>query len=742
MAEPNYLLGKGERLVNDIEIKSGGDAKPLPYDFATAKKRLSPRLRKVAATFDALPTEACPNDEAVAAIALHPEQIAKSYYPNALLSYLGLRSVGSHTATVDIGKDGASQPAATTELYVAAPRDTFRQLADAIGTWTENVPWADDLQRITDIRVVPIDQRVKPIHSDESVILCEIVLHGAGESATAPAVLGAFGQFVKKLGLTVDIKRRIDTANLSFVAIRLPRQQVQSVAEFGFLRTVRLMPTLRQLQPAADLGHMFEPFEAPVEAMHVRDPNISVAVFDGGMPTVSALRHCVTIHEDIDGLGDPVEVYLQHGLAVTSALLFGPLREGETAGQPFAHVDHYRVLDESTLNDAAHELYTVLDRITGVLANRHYDYANISLGPEVPVDDDDVHPWTIKLDELATNGTNLIASAVGNSGRSPAVAKLNRIQPPSDGVNLLSVGACDGEGVLWRRAPYSSVGQGRCPGVVKPEGVAFGGCETDPFWVLDSFDPGLTWPTNGTSLAAPYALRAAIGVRAALGGDVLPLAAKALLIQSCENTAELDIAEVGFGRFCTDVEQLITCDNHSVHVIYQDTLEPKRWVQAAIPMLPADEMSGYVFIKATLCFATEVDSQHPSLYTRAGLDIVFRRDKYNIKEDKTTAQSTSFFRPIEGVSEEELRADWHKWETVRCAADKFQARTLKDPVLDIHYNPRTDGKDAKAARSIPYAMVISVTAPKVENFYNRVRHIYRQRLDVLRPRFRLPSGRV
>lgn len=742
MAEPNYLLGKGERLVHELRINSAGAERDLPYTFDEARDRLEPRLKTVAATLDALPKEACPNDEAVAAIVLHQTQVAKSYYPSSLLSGLGLRAVGSRPTSVQAGDHGV-QTDSTTELFVAAPRRVFRSVAEGIQSWTAQVPWAADLQRIRDVRVPAPEERVKPISSTAPEVLCEVVLHGAGESETSQAVLASFVEYLGTLKISVDLSQRIDTSKLSFLAARLPRDQLVAIAKFGFLRAIRLMPRLRQLQPATGIPDpRFASFEfVPPTALPV-DRNVTVAIFDGGMPDVPALHPYVTVHNDIEGLGPPHQLFLQHGLSVTSAFLFGPLRKDNPVATPFAHVHHFRVLDTGTFDEPEHELYTVLNRIAGVLRSKHFDYVNVSLGPEIPVDDDDPHPWTVTLDELAAHGATLITSAVGNTGQSPANQMLNRIQPPSDGVNILGVGACDSDGFLWRKAPYSSVGRGRSPGIIKPDGVAFGGSSNEPFWVVDDHDHGLTSPTNGTSVAGPNALRAAVGVRAVLGDDIRPLTAKALLIQSCEKNDLLDRADVGYGRFCTDVAELITCDDRTVHVIYQDTLEPKQWVQAVVPMLPVEDMGGYVTLSATICFATDIDPEHPGLYTRAGLDIVFRKDKYKIKPDKSTAESSSFFRPIEGVSEADLREDWHKWETVRWASGRFQARTLKDPVLDIHYNPRKGGKDWLSGRAIPYAMVISVHAPKVERFYELVKNRYRNKLDALRPRVRLPAGRV
>lgn len=749
MPDRNYLLGKGERLIQGIGIRPGGTEKLPPYEFSTAQDRIGTNIRAVATELSSLPAIACPNDEAVIAIAINPEQIAKSYYPADLLNATGMRAVGSRTALVFPENVPADQrrETPTTELFAAAPRAAIRRFASEIGSWSSTVAWADDLRKIEAIRVVPISQRVKPLHSAEQRLLFEAVIHGAGNSVMARTILEAFRRFLASLGIDVDTNRRIDTANLSFVAVDAGIQQARQIAQFSFLRAIREMPSLRPFEPtfrAIDGEHYS--FECPVTEAHVLNSEISVAVLDGGIPDVPSLRYCV-VREDVPGIGEEVPEFVEHGLAVTSAVLFGSLRDGETPESPFARVHHFRVLDAETYNDSRHEMYTVLDRIEAALKSRHFDYVNCSLGPAIPVDDDDVHPWTAKLDELCADGSTLLTAAAGNTGQSPAESMLNRFQPPADGVNLLGIGSCDSDEPGWKRASYSSVGKGRSPGIVKPDGLGFGGSRENPFWVISSDDPDYTAPTCGTSLASPNVLRAGIGLSALLGREIGPLAAKAILLHSCD-LAGHSIAEVGWGKICTIAQRLIATDDHTIAVIYQDVIEPKKWIQADIPMLAAPDMTGgYVAVSATVCIATPVDPQHPQHYTRAGLDIVFRRDKLKPgrmrktkdgeKKAAKTAPSTTFFRSIEGISEADLRADYHKWETVRKAAAEFQGRTLVNPALDIHFNPRRDACDTLTAEPIPYAMVISVSAPKVADFYNRVVNRFRTKLEVLVPKIKI-----
>ena len=101
MADPiNYLIGRGETLVQPISLASGGGEKAHPYSFDEAFARLKPELDSLKSAVDALPSLACPNDEAVVSLTLHPSYLAKSYHPTRLLNGLGLRQVGSRESRV------------------------------------------------------------------------------------------------------------------------------------------------------------------------------------------------------------------------------------------------------------------------------------------------------------------------------------------------------------------------------------------------------------------------------------------------------------------------------------------------------------------------------------------------------------------------------------------------------------------------------------------------------------------
>ena len=135
----NYLLGYGERLTAAVEMAMGGGPKAAPYSFREARDRVAPMLASAASAFDRLPTKACPNDEAVAALTLHPEYYAKSYFPASFLRASGLRAIGSRARQIRPEKRSRGREpmeAVTTELFVAGTRKSFHKLADQIPFWT------------------------------------------------------------------------------------------------------------------------------------------------------------------------------------------------------------------------------------------------------------------------------------------------------------------------------------------------------------------------------------------------------------------------------------------------------------------------------------------------------------------------------------------------------------------------------------------------------------------------------
>lgn len=371
-----------------------------------------------------------------------------------------------------------------------------------------------------------------------------------------------------------------------------------------------------------------------------------------------------------------------------------------------------------------------------VLLSRQYQFINLSLGPDLPIEDTDVHAWTSVIDDLLSDGDTLMTVAIGNNGHLDRASGNARVQVPSDCVNALAVGAANGTEADWARAPYSAIGPGRSPGVVKPDLMAFGGNAGNYFHVLSPGKKVALSPQLGTSFASPYLLRSAVGIRAILGAELSPLAIKALLVHAADASAH-DKLEVGWGKVPEDMMSIITCPEGVARIVYQGELKPGKYLRASLP-LPVGGLSGSIRLKATFCYASPTDPQDAAAYTRAGLETVFRPNDEKIKDGKANADTKGFFDMKKYATEEERRSDMGKWETVLHGVKNMRGSSLKNPVFDIHYNARESGHRANGAEKIRYALIITVEAPKHADLYNDILRAYAKTLVPIQPQVSLP----
>jgi len=734
MAKINYLLGRAEKLVRKIEPPKMKPSKAHARSFEEARKLLVPMVRATADSIAAVPAEACPDDEAVALVTLHPSYLAKSYFPDALLSETGLRAVGSRTRTVSPTAWALKKPpdsAPTAEIFVAGKRNDFKQLAPTLLAWSEGDRGAQDVCKIEEIRSYPTEERLRNQHGSTLEPFWEIILH-ATEFPESDYILEGFRAFMKSLDVKVDLDARLHAQGLCFLPVRAPRKMIDRVAEFSFLRVAREMPRMR---PVIRFASGQPSFKVDLPAEDVVDPGIRVAVFDGGLPTKPSLAPWAQGRKTA-GVGSAIPELQEHGLGVTSALLFGHLEEGVPLPRPYAAVDHFRVIDASIADDDSCEYFNVIKRIVSVLEGGRYEFVNISLGPDLPIEEDNVHVWTAMLDQLLKKGTILACIAAGNSGEQDHASGNARIQSPSDCVNALAVGSADTVGDDWKRSVHSSIGPGRSPGVVKPDVLSFGGSARTPFYVIGS--QGSAEGRLGTSFASPAALRAAIGVRAYLGPVMSPLALKALLIHRSDASTH-QRTEVGWGRVAGSLEDLTVCEDSTAHIVYQGTIPPGSWMRAPIP-LPEGPIPGNVELRATICFACDTDPQDPINYTRSGLEVRFRPHDSRRKGEKQRDADTKPFFSVGKLyaHESDLRNDAHKWETTLHERRKLRGSSLQNAAFDIHYNARTGGGPARSPDDIPYALIVSVHASRMPDLYDRIFRRYRTTLEALRPIVEIP----
>lgn len=732
----NFLLGRGERLAEDVQVRASGGPKEAPYTFTQARDRIRSMLQHTVRDFDKLPQAACPQDQVVAKVKLNPEYLAKTAYPGALLQAVGLKSVGSRQSKVTPerrSRGRETKETITTELFVAGERRALKEWSAGLANWQEDHRGAMQLAAIEQIAAIPPSEKIKSIQHSKSKLLFEVVLH-AGELQNDNWILDGFRHYTEELGLDLDVSNRFYAGGLCFLQLEAPKSEVENIARFSFLRAIREMPRLRMLKPAFR-GAAIPGSTVTLPTSPAIDPQLKVAIFDGGLPN----KHLTELWArslSTTGVGATAPELSEHGQAVTSALLFGHLEPSQTAPIPYSNVDHYRVLDANP-QQKPDELFEVLKRIQSVLSQRRYDFINLSIGPELPIEDDDIHVWTAVLDEYLSDGKTLASIAVGNGGERDASLGYNRVQVPGDCVNGLAIGAADSRGSTWKRAPYSSVGPGRAPGLIKPDVLHFGGSIGEPFLVLAPERSPKLLPTGGTSFAAPNALRLGLGVRAHIGPVLEPLAIRALLIHNAQ-PGEGTRQEIGWGRLPQNIEDIVVCPPGIVRVVYQGEITASKYMRIPLPV-PLDQLDGMVGITATICYASATDPHHSGNYTRCGLEVVFRPKDDVFAENAQHPKTHSFFRPADMyLTEEELRRDAHKWDNCLHHSVRMRGNGLKNPVFDIHYNARSDGHQDTQSHKMAYAMVITVEAKREKDIYNKVFQRYRTQLEQLTPVIDIP----
>jgi hypothetical protein len=735
----NPLLGQGELLTGRVEIKTGGGPKHSPYTYEATRVRLQERLEAVRVGLNQLPEEACPDGVAVAVLTMHPRYISKSDYPAELLAAAGLRAVGTRARTVTPEKSGiktAPKEAVTEELFVAGHRAAFGRLSERLKAMLANKDTvADHLTHIEDITPYVGSQKVKGLTAGDgnAVELLEVVLH----TGAIPDSVRRFEEFARLLGAEVLVSREHIYGDLAFVPVRIKASDVERLASYSLVRVARGMPTLRPIDnPLARTNvplNVTLPIEGPT------DDSFRAVIFDGGLPAHTNLSTWVNYIEPA-GLGPPNPAFQAHGLYVTGAFLFGALAAGDAAPRPFCAVDHVRVVDQS--DDGSDLMYlNVLDRILTHLDDHGpYDFINISLGPRMAVDDDHPTPWTVALDTRLAGITSVCCVATGNDGE----LNENRVQPPSDGVNVCSVGASSSVGAAWARAPYSCIGPGRSPGLVKPDILGFGGSTGELFYALKNSTE--VAGVSGTSVACPVVLRTASGVRSKLGPVLNALALRALLIHHADPGAHTK-TDVGWGNVPLDVDRLISSEDHEVCVVYQGFLPVGEHLRADIP-LPSGPLKGEVVLRATLLIAPAVDPARPSNYTRSGLEVSFRPHSKRFTTYRKTGKVSKHPKTIPFFSEKnmysaaefELRDDGQKWEPCRRHEHKFKPSQLDQPAFDIYYHHRN--LDGVAPTPIPYAMVVGLKAVEMPDLYNRVVRTYSHALVQLREQVNISISAV
>lgn len=721
----NYLIGKAEELA---KITPPPKMDPQSRDLYTIEEvvgRLRPQLGQVNQEFSSLDGNLCPRGYAVAKMTLHPSFIAKGHFPKQLLRAMGMRSIGSKATEVKPDKwmrKGAPEKSPSTSLFITGKIENFVDFEKKLQGFTKESYAAQDLMKVWSFENIPAASKLKENNSSVPGYFEVGVQFIPG--GTSEFIKQSFISYAQSLEFDVRDDLSLEVSNLWFIPVIGNPDKAVELARHSFVRVVRPIAPLRSFRPL--VRSLPGSSKAKLPSAPPLSSDVRVAILDGGLPGTHSIGPWLNEYRLSDSSSHDYPGGPDHGLGVTSAFLFGPLPHDGEAPRPYSFVDHHRVLDSDIQGEDPLELYRTLTHIEDILISRQYEFINISLGPDLPIDDDEIHPWTSLLDSYLADGETFLTIAAGNNGEGDESLGLHRVQVPSDCVNAIAVGASDRNDKTWKKATYSASGPGRAPGRVKPDLLAFGGSHHQYFHVLNAAPYPELVPQQGTSFSAPYLLRKAVGIRALFGHNVTPLAIKALLINSAHRNDE-EQCHIGWGKIIDEVDDLIQSPDGVAKILYQGELSPGKYLRVPLP-LPKNGINGMVNIKATCCFSTHVDPQDTSMYTKAGVEIGWK--------PKNGKKSESFFQQVKKATEAELRRDAAKWEPVLHAEKRKNGNILDEPAFEIHYMARNSGADISAASAdiIKYAFVVTLEAPKHKEIFSDILEAYSEILSEIEPR--------
>ncbi|MFD7911407.1 S8 family peptidase [Streptomyces sp. NPDC059752] len=727
-----------------IDKAGGGGTKYYPYTMEECREILAPQARSLHASASRLGSELRANSVVFEATLL-PNFLANSYFPEKLVRLLGLTSLGSRPANGDlILRNRTEVGVPTKSLIVAGSTESLARLTrilESDGLTRPEKAAAEELRKFSNIHLPRVSEVVKgpPVTTGEAHPrreAFEAILHpdpdayGLARQPISSEVFHKFERYIQGLGGEVASSSRDVVGGLTFVPVFLPPEKAIEAAEFNPLRSIRKMPRIRPVPalPLRSAPGVLRPAPAPASP-HAPE----VLIFDAG----------VDAHEDFFA-GSVTQVdlterpsfpgCLEHGSAVTGAVLYGRVEVGEPLQSPQVRATHFRCIPGH--DDEGVELYWLLDQIQKQVAESNAMIVNLSLGPEVPVDDGEPHRWTAVLDSLAYERDMLFVVAAGNNGSEPNNEGANRVQVPADMVNGLSVGACDRPHPepLWSRSEYSAVGPGRPGAMLQPSVLAFGGDPQRPFNRLSgngrlSFD----W---GTSYAAPLASHGLAKLSAELGDRSSSSALRAFAIHFSEPHVNLKAEiETGHGRLPSDFSDALLCTDRQATVLYQASIDRDQMLGFTLPV-PEGVNRGKVKIKWTLAYASPTDPTEAVEYTESGLEFTFRphsniysfRDpdtpsrniKVNLLEEpervaelvesgwKKSLNPVSRSQKIGPKASESSRRRGGKWETVMQGQDCLLAKSLSLPRLDIEFLTREGGQLTRESAPVDFSLVVTV----------------------------------
>jgi len=753
------ILANGEQYAEPVSKPPSSRPTEPPRSYDEARTLVRNGLTSAIHDLRELPQQKRLPDEAVFCLRLHPDATAKSYDPIALFEEVPeLDNVGSRNYRVSTDKvaktkriekkaDEGAQEVDGRLIFVRSSPTGYRRLIDRLDS-----PEADLSQQFrTEIRRV---EQFNALSTTEQILGFETTWReGRAELVFHPCKAPSDGQlrFLFELfdfcGIDLERSRVRQYPNgPAFASCRLTRPMLDLLAGANPLRAAHPL-TFGGLE---DLRHA-PTFPAPRSPASATRSTIKVGMFDGGVDTSNPL---LAGHVEEDSLlstsAPPIGDFVSHGTAVAGALLHGPLNGLEASDRlppPPVYVVSIRALPTSDPNDI--DLYEAIDVVERAVPSRKdIKVFNLSFGPRGPILDDTISRFTYVLDTLAVTHKVTFFTAVGNDGEQVG---LDRIQSPSDLVHGMGVGAFTRNGQSPIHAPYSCKGPGRECAKIKPDIVAFGGCQNTPIHLV-ARATGRKSLSAGTSFATPIAAR--VGAQATECFErSTALLARALVVHTAVHPEGKPDHLLGHGCVLPKIDDILYCPDPAVTVAFLGDILPTKMVRLPIPLPPHLYLPGMVKVTWTVAALTPIDGNHPSDYTCCCIEDTFyphatkhkftklergksRSKTIDVEADASTAaqllsdgwKRSSFPATVSGNDyrdEHDRRLLDCKWEPLVRRSRRMKGVNLREPFLVLHAISRN-----RVSERFEYAALVTVEAPKFDgDLYTEIR----QRFPALAP---------
>ncbi|TYS51100.1 S8 family peptidase [Bacillus infantis] len=698
------ILGNGENYINPDNPRQGPpvNKKNIPT-YEEARSKLLANIGEIKGNIESIDNQYRVK-EVILNLKMATGFTAKSYHPSSLIRHAGAIEVGSKKWTKKtVDKKNQVKELIGKEIFLRMSDESLSYFESQLQQKESILPkgFIEDI-RLTEEFFFPNNTNLFSIFGDKwDSGRIELVLHPF-EDLEDEVIYKFETLYAKNGGNPEKIKWRSYYPGPLFASLYVNRGILNNVLNFNPIRTAH--PLRAKTMPIPTRGLTNIPM--PKYPQGGYNSAITVGMFDGGVDDRNPYFKDFVIAHDATASYEDTE-FMKHGNAVAGALLYGDLRNISTPAlpTPAVKVESFRVFPLTDPTDP--DLYEVIDAIEAFVPKRDdIKVFNLSIGPEGAIEDDNISRFTYAIDKLSENGERLFVVAVGNDGDHP-LDEERRIQAPADTINNLSVGSFTYDPASKIiRAPYSSIGIGREGCKVKPDVVAFGGCDDNLFHLV-GYDGINKFFERGTSFAAPLvaAKAAEIVGRCSVAS---PLVARALIINSANHPNKKYDKYLGYGVIPETVEEIIGCEKNKITVLYKQKMLPKQYSKLEIPIVKGLDYDGKVNIRWTIVIATKPNGIHTEDYTTNCIEDIFypNINTYIFKSPEKKTKKLNYLKDKEQIEElmnlgwkpgrypssksgnkyenEEQRKANFKWDSVVKRDVSLKYEELDSPYLVLH----------------------------------------------------------